>query len=124
MKSFTFGFVPIRDVFVKFTRVRTIRIRNEAKEIDLGCRRRAGNRFSRTGKAKYLAGNPFSRAGKAKSLAGNPFSRAGKVNSHTGSRFSCVGKPKSYAGNPFSVGKNEILRGEDVSGVRLSCTIG
>ena len=136
MKSFTFRFVPTRDVFVKFTRVRTIRIRNEAKEIDLGCRRRAGNRFSRTGKAKSLAGNPFSRtgkvkslagnpfscAGKAKSLAGNPFSRTGKVKSHTGNRFSCVGKPKSHAGNPFSVGKNEIPRGEDVSGVRLSCT--
>ena len=60
--------------------------------------------------------------GKAKSLVGNRFPRAGKVKSHTGNRFSCVGKPKSYAGNPFSVGKNEIPRGEDVSGVRLSCT--
>src|SRR5438093_1516776 len=71
---------------------------------------------------KSHTGNRFSCAGKVKSHIGNRFSYVGKVKSHTGNRFSCVGKPKSHAGNPFSVGKNEIPRGEDVSGVRLSCT--
>ena len=82
----------------------------------------AGNRFSCVRKVKSLAGNHFSSIGKAKSLVGNCFSHAEKVKSHTGNRFSCMGKPKSHAGNPFSVGKSEIPRGEDVSGVRLSCT--
>ena len=86
----------------------TIRRSPSIIHVSTHSRRRAGNRFPRTGKAK--------------SLVGNCFSHAGKVKSHTGNRSSCVGKPKSQAGNPFSVGKSEIPRGEDVSGVRLSCT--
>ena len=81
-----------------------------------------GNCFSHAGKVKSHTGNRFSCVGKVKSLAGNHFSCMGKAKSLTGNHFSRAGKPKSHAGNPFSVGKSEIPRGADVSGVRLSCT--